>query len=224
MRPAATATATGAAESHSYWPPECRYTSPSPGRPPSSWRLRSPSARARRREHLGHLRATCRWAGAADEHPQRTVARRGEPEASPGRRSREPGPRREGRRPRSRAIPSITRATWTAKSLRSSEYSRVPSRGSTIHMALAGRGHGPRLGWSSSSETTHHRAVRRSQLPAIEVLVRAPVARFGEARSGRPRAPDRSSRSRRSGFAASLECEFLVGASTVAPRYAKLGR
>ena len=134
-RPAASATATGAHESHSYCPPECAYISASPRTTAIAFAPADPistssasscsataSAAAGGRERLTIMRG-----GVAPVSGIATGSAVDNVMPSPGRATAP-----------TTGLPSTTIATWTAQSDRGgSENSRVPSTGSMIHVRSA---------------------------------------------------------------------------------------
>ena len=131
---------------------------PRPARRPWPWPRPSPWARARPRAGRpptvtsagGRVRLTSDADGPVGPGGQGRRVARGQDEIFAG----------QGHGPGARDAVS-TRATWTAKSARPSENSRVPSRGSTIQMRRArGRRRRSRRapGWTPSSDSTASRA------------------------------------------------------------------
>ena len=161
-RPAATAT--GAHESHSYWPPGVGVdvglaAHHGHGLGPGRSHLDQLAA-----ELLGQPGGGRRGPAAADDDPRRARRRR-RAAGSAGRcRGSAPGPAGPPRRPPAR--PPMTRATCTAQSVRGgSPNSRVPSRGSTIHTRSApSRTGSSRPSSDSTASPAASRSARRSMI------------------------------------------------------------
>ena len=132
-QPAAVATPTGAAESHSYWPPPCAYTSASPSTTAIALAPAEPIGTSSASSTSARCVGDARAAACATTSMRIGPVGGGASVAAASVESTLPwaGERDGARRSASRRS---TSATCTAQSVRpASPYSRVPSSGSTIH-------------------------------------------------------------------------------------------
>ena len=211
-QPAAVATPTGAAESHSYWPPLCAYTSASP----ITTAIAFAPGRAERHElgveHLGEVLGDRGRPGA--RHEQADLAR-----AVPAARAAAVAVESNLSCPGSATVATLgmplnASATCTAQSVRPSPHSRVPSSGSTIHT----RSRVEALGRVLRLLRQHRVVGTRVGEPSEDQLVAEPIA-FVLRRAWRACSSSRSSPASRAMSAASswsstqLRRQLVAGSS-----------